>query len=228
MNKNEMFLIEASNYYKHIDDKVQLYSLLHQLAIRTSKAKTSADMKNIANTISRIGTLVDSLFASWQIPESYIASGDYAELEELLSADVERVECTDVEDILAQLEDMDEDDWFSTEDEEDAVPDPEETPAEYIDYLSSTAENFAQIIVRNIKRSAVDEDEELESVLHIENLFVINECIDACDALNGLFEPLGLALMPELPDFYDNDFLYDFFFSKLLNTLDDELLKARN
>lgn len=90
MNYENLFLIHEDTYIDHINEKIQLYSMVKQL---TNMVKTlpsnrgSAELTRLAATFDKKS---DEMFKSWNIPASYLIFGDEDDLtgimlDELLS-----------------------------------------------------------------------------------------------------------------------------------------------
>lgn len=224
MNNDKTYLISAENYYKHIEDKVHLYSLLHQLKLRASKAGTPDEIKLVATMAINFGEAAEGLFGKWNIPAEYVLTGDTSCLKTLEDSEVLAVIDLDAADDFSGefgAEDFDDDDTWDIPGLHPESEKPDKSPIEdaYKSYLTSTASLCGKTIAENIKATTSGYNKQLECFYRVEALFEQNECIDAYESLNGLFKPIGLELMPELPDFKGDDDLYDLFFSELMSTL---------
>lgn len=83
------YVIDSKIYEKHIDDKVHLYGLLHQLAFLAEKAETPEAGADLIKTAIQFGKVAEEKYASWNIPSRYLVLGERADLAELKAAELE-------------------------------------------------------------------------------------------------------------------------------------------
>lgn len=95
MKNEKLYLIAEDTYYKHIDEEVHMYGLLHQLAFMASKVKDRSDMEHLKDTALRYGQIAEELFEGWNIPSRYLVYGDKADLRHLKSIELVEVEPED-------------------------------------------------------------------------------------------------------------------------------------
>ena len=73
---NEMYLIHAEDYIKHIEEKAILYSMLKQVACKVAKLPSNRGNKNLSVLAKKTEKIADKMFRSWGIPASYLYTGD--------------------------------------------------------------------------------------------------------------------------------------------------------
>ena len=69
----------------HIDDKVEMYDLLLTMARKAREQLASGNAAAAMRVLAKYEQEAREVFSEWDIPESYIESGDEDELYELLS-----------------------------------------------------------------------------------------------------------------------------------------------
>ena len=80
MNHENLYLIHEDTYIDHINEKVQLYSMVKQLAnvVKTLPSnRGSAELTRLAATFDKKS---EEMFKSWNIPASYLVFGDEDDL----------------------------------------------------------------------------------------------------------------------------------------------------
>ena len=82
---NNLFLIHDDDYIAHIDDKVEMYDLLLTMARKAREQLASGNAAAAMRVLAKYEQEAREAFSEWDIPESYIESGDEDELYELLS-----------------------------------------------------------------------------------------------------------------------------------------------
>ena len=82
---NNLFLIHDDDYIAHIDDKVEMYDLLLTMARKAREQLASGNAAGAMRVLAKYEQEAREAFSEWDIPESYIESGDEDELYELLS-----------------------------------------------------------------------------------------------------------------------------------------------
>ena len=91
MTNEKTYLISESTYHKHIDEEVQLYGMLHQLAFLAGKVKGREDAARLRDTAIHYGRIADEMFESWNIPGRYLVYGEKDDLEALREMELEPV-----------------------------------------------------------------------------------------------------------------------------------------
>ena len=82
---NNLFLIHDDDYIAHIDDKVEMYDLLLTMARKAREQLASGNAVAAMRVLAKYEQEAREVFSEWDIPESYIESGDEDELYELLT-----------------------------------------------------------------------------------------------------------------------------------------------
>lgn len=107
-NKKKQYVIGKEAYEKHIDDKVLLYGMLHQLAFQAGKVMDAEDMAALIDTAQQYGECAEELFDDWGIPGRYLVFGDKKDLAGLKEKELEKLPDVlaehDVENMAAALE----------------------------------------------------------------------------------------------------------------------------
>lgn len=83
MKGEKLYIIEEKSYLAHIDQKVQLYGLLHQLAFLAENIEDHQGMENLVDTALWYGKIADQMFNQWNIPGRYLIFGDKTDLDRL-------------------------------------------------------------------------------------------------------------------------------------------------
>lgn len=83
------YVIDSKIYEKHINDKVHLYGLLHQLAFLAEKAETPEAGAELIKTAIQFWKVAEEKYAFWNIPSRYLVLGERADLAELKAAELE-------------------------------------------------------------------------------------------------------------------------------------------
>ena len=93
MNKKKetRYVIGKSAYEKHIDDKVHLYEMLHQIAFLAPKVFGEDEVETLIATIQKYGKAADDMFATWEIPGRYLVFGEKKDLAELKDKELEKL-----------------------------------------------------------------------------------------------------------------------------------------
>lgn len=84
MDDETMYLIHGEDYLTHIYEKVEMYLLLKQLISEVDEippCPANHDAKEMAMALRDIS---DSIFADWNIPESFLSDGDEDDLTDLM------------------------------------------------------------------------------------------------------------------------------------------------
>ena len=82
--KNELYLIHHEDYVSHIDDKVQLYSMLKQITHMISRLPSNRGNKELTDMAVCFDIISEEMFRSWGIPKSYLVFGHKAALSKLM------------------------------------------------------------------------------------------------------------------------------------------------
>ena len=88
MNQEKLYIIEGKSYEAHINQKVHLYGLLHQLAFLAGNVKDHQGMENLVETALWYGKIADQMYNRWNIPGRYLIFGDKTDLERLKSLEL--------------------------------------------------------------------------------------------------------------------------------------------
>ena len=88
MDDETMYLIHGEDYLTHIYEKVEMYLLLKQLISEVDEippCPANHDAKEMAMALRDIS---DSIFADWNIPESFLSDGDEDDLCDLMDSEL--------------------------------------------------------------------------------------------------------------------------------------------
>jgi len=88
MDDETMYLIHGEDYLTHIYEKVEMYLLLKQLISEVDEippCPANHDAKEMAMALRDIS---DSIFADWNIPESFLSDGDEDDLSDLMDGEL--------------------------------------------------------------------------------------------------------------------------------------------
>lgn len=88
MEQEKLYVIEKKTYETHIDEKIHLYGLLHQLTFLAGKIKGHRDMENLIDTAWRYGEIADQIFDRWSLPGRYLVFSYKADLARLKALDL--------------------------------------------------------------------------------------------------------------------------------------------
>ncbi len=93
MNKKKetRYVIDKSAYEKHIDDKVHLYEMLHQIAFLAPKVFGEDEVETLIATIQKYGKAADDMFTTWEIPGRYLVFGEKKDLAGLKEKELENL-----------------------------------------------------------------------------------------------------------------------------------------
>lgn len=83
MEQERLYVIEEKIYEAHIDQKVHLYGLLHQLAFLAENIKDHQGLESLLDTTLWYGKIADQMFDRWNIPGRYLIFGDKTDLDRL-------------------------------------------------------------------------------------------------------------------------------------------------
>ena len=89
--KKNRYVIDRGVYEKHLEDKVHLYGLLHQLAARAERIQDEEDVFHLLDAVKTYGKIADGMFDSWGIPGRYLVFGDKKDLDGLREQEVEKL-----------------------------------------------------------------------------------------------------------------------------------------
>lgn len=84
MNAHDMYLIQEEDYLRHIDEKLELYAMLCQLVHTVLKQPACLPNAITRYTAETYAQKCEQLFKSWDIPQSYLVTGDTDELIKLM------------------------------------------------------------------------------------------------------------------------------------------------
>ncbi len=91
MKQSSRYVIDKAAYEKHIDDKVHLYGMLHQLGTLAARVQDAQGISNFIDTARCYGETADKLFDTWNIPGTYLVFGRKGDLSALKEQEVERL-----------------------------------------------------------------------------------------------------------------------------------------
>lgn len=82
MNKNEnIYHIGAAAHEDTVEQRLFLYAAVRQLAFQVKKARTVEDFFRLKESAALYETQAEELFASWDIPKSYLVHGGSNDLD---------------------------------------------------------------------------------------------------------------------------------------------------
>lgn len=81
--KDNIYLIGAASYEDTVEQRLTLYSYIHQLAFLAKHMKTAEDYIHLKRAAAAYGDKAEELFASWDIPSRYLVYGDPGDLDAL-------------------------------------------------------------------------------------------------------------------------------------------------
>ena len=82
--RDETYLIQKSDYIRHINEKVMLYSFVKQLTHHIGKMKPIRGNESLIKMAKCYDTAAENLFNSWGIPKSYLVFDNKEDLAELM------------------------------------------------------------------------------------------------------------------------------------------------
>ncbi len=88
MNNDEMVLIHENTYLSHVNDKVRLYAMLKQLIHQIRYFDRDKDYMALMGTACRIDRVCEEMFDTWEIPKSYVTTGDERDLIDLMDSEL--------------------------------------------------------------------------------------------------------------------------------------------
>jgi len=84
MNYEALYLIHEDTYLDHINEKLQLYAMVRQLAHMVKKLPSNRGNSELSHMAALFEKKSTEMFESWNIPESYLFSGDEDDLAYLM------------------------------------------------------------------------------------------------------------------------------------------------
>ena len=84
----ELYLIDKTDYMKHINDKLRLYMMVKQLTHVVMNSPVARCNAHILELAKSYDDLSEELFLSWGIPKSYLVTGDEEEIRNLLESEL--------------------------------------------------------------------------------------------------------------------------------------------
>ena len=84
----ELYLIDKTDYMKHIKDKLRLYMMVKQLTHVVMNSPVARCNAHILELAKSYDDLSEELFLSWGIPKSYLVTGDEEEIRNLLESEL--------------------------------------------------------------------------------------------------------------------------------------------
>ena len=88
MNRENLYLIHEDTYLYHINEKVQMYSMLKQLIHRVKNLPSNRGSKDLTRMAAFFERHSEEMFKEWNIPGSYLILGDEADLEHLMNEEL--------------------------------------------------------------------------------------------------------------------------------------------
>lgn len=88
MNHEKVYLIHEGTYIDHINEKVQLYSMVKQLNHLVKNLPSNRGSKDLSRMAAVFEKRSEEMFKSWNIPGSYLIFGDEADLTGLMTAEL--------------------------------------------------------------------------------------------------------------------------------------------
>ena len=92
MNRNEIHLIHEDTYINHINEKIQMYSMVRQLAHMVKNLPSNRGSRDLSKMAAIFEKRCDEMFKEWNIPGSYLIFGDEDDLEYLMNEELARPE----------------------------------------------------------------------------------------------------------------------------------------
>lgn len=92
MNRNEIYLIHEDTYINHINEKIQMYSMVRQLAHMVKNLPSNRGSRDLSKMAAIFEKRCDEMFKEWNIPGSYLIFGDEDDLEYLMNEELARPE----------------------------------------------------------------------------------------------------------------------------------------
>ena len=71
--RDETYLIQKSDYIRHINDKTKLYVMLRRLGIEVAKLPVNRGSKELSQLSAQLLAEAEEMFRSWCIAKSYLA-----------------------------------------------------------------------------------------------------------------------------------------------------------
>ena len=81
---DDLYLIHSSDYIRHIEDKLTLYSMLRQLEDSVAKLPVRAATADIRSRMAAYSPKIRKMWDGWNIPVRYLVSGDEKDLSDLM------------------------------------------------------------------------------------------------------------------------------------------------
>ena len=80
MKRNDLYLIYEETYLDHINEKVQLYTMVKLLCQMAKALPANRDSKDLTKLATVFEERSKAMFKTWKIPESYLVSGKEEDL----------------------------------------------------------------------------------------------------------------------------------------------------
>lgn len=84
----ELYLIDKTDYMKHIKDKLRLYMMVKQLTHVVMNSPVARCNAHILELAKSYDDLSEELFRTWGIPKSYLITGNEEEIRNLLESEL--------------------------------------------------------------------------------------------------------------------------------------------
>ena len=88
MNHENLYLIHEDTYIDHINEKVQLYSMVKQLCHMVKNLPDTHSSKGLNKLAAVFEERSEAMFKTWNIPGSYLVFGKEEDLVERISEDL--------------------------------------------------------------------------------------------------------------------------------------------
>lgn len=88
MNHENLYLIHEDTYIDHINEKVQLYSMVKQLNHLVKNLPSNRGSKDLSRMAAVFEKRSEEMFKTWNIPGSYLIFGDESDLEHLMNEEL--------------------------------------------------------------------------------------------------------------------------------------------
>lgn len=89
MGSDIKYVIDSSIYEKHINEKIHLYELLHQIGFLARKAADGDDTADLTKTALQFSEIAEEMFRTWNIPSRYLVFENRTDLADLKAAELE-------------------------------------------------------------------------------------------------------------------------------------------
>lgn len=88
MKRDDLYLIYEDTYIDHINEKVQLYSMVKQLCHTVKNLPSNCGSKDLSKIAAVFEKRSEEMFKSWNIPGSYLVFGEEDDLTDRIVEDL--------------------------------------------------------------------------------------------------------------------------------------------